>query len=75
MKYSVHYSKSILDRCNTDNPVIREWMSDLWKFETVEANSEKEAIDKLIGQVGEDKVNYILSVTPLLDLIEEINRG
>lgn len=56
MRIEVHFSK-----------YLSEINNDVWKFQTVEANTEDEAIQKIVEEHCKDgkKVNYILSCTPI----------
>jgi len=49
MKFDVHFS---------------EIVNDQWKFEIVEADTKEEAI-KIVLESNKDKVNYIVSCTPI----------
>lgn len=64
-KYEIHFSKSSENKSGTKNPILLEMMSDIWKFETFEAENEKSAIDKLIKKYGNERINYVLSVTSI----------
>lgn len=52
-RIEVHFSK-----------YVNEKFQDHWKFETVEADTEQEAINKIL-ESNKNKVNYILSCTPV----------
>ena len=56
MKIEVHFSK-----------YLSEVNNDVWKFQTVEAINNEEAIEKIVKEHTKDdaKVNYILSCTPI----------
>ena len=56
MRIELHFSK-----------YLSEINNDVWKFQTVEANTEDEAIQKIVEEHCKDgkKVNYILSCTPI----------
>lgn len=64
-KYEIHYSKSLENKHNTKNPALLEAMSDVWKFESFEAQDEEQAADKLIDKYGAKRINYVLSITPV----------
>ena len=65
MIYEIHYSENILKDRAVTNPTLREMMSDVWRFQKFEAASEELAVKKLYEEIGEDQVNYILSITPI----------
>ena len=56
MRIEVHFSK-----------YVSEINNDIWKFQTVEANTEEEAIDIIVKEHTKDgkSVNCILSCTPI----------
>jgi hypothetical protein len=62
-KYEIHYSKSMENKSGTTNPILLEMMSDIWKFEIFEAESEQSACNKLFEKYGEERINYVLSIT------------
>jgi hypothetical protein len=49
MKYDVHFSDIVNDQ---------------WKFQIIEADTKEEAM-KIVFENNKDKVNYILSCTPI----------
>ena len=63
MLFEVHYSKNGLRGKDIENERIREMLRDVWKFEKVEASSEQEAIGKVINNIGEENINYVMSVS------------
>ncbi|MFD0587746.1 hypothetical protein ACFQZE_07005 [Paenibacillus sp. GCM10027627] len=67
MNFNIHYSKNLLDKFDSEeeiSEVLREKMSNFWAYVIVEAENEEQAIRTLISKVGEEKFNYVLSVTP-----------
>jgi hypothetical protein len=64
-KYNIHFSRSIENRSGTTNPALLELMADKWTFEIVESENEESAMEKLIEKYGKERINYVLSVTPV----------
>lgn len=56
MKYEINFSK-----------YVNEIGNDVWKWQTVEAENEEKAKEKLIEEHNKDgkHINYFLSCTPL----------
>jgi hypothetical protein len=50
-KFNIHFSRSIENRSGTTNPV--------------ESENEESAMEKLIEKYGKERINYVLSVTPV----------
>lgn len=64
MKFNVHYSVSLIPQ---KKHLTFDIFSDLWKYATIEADTEEKAIELLKGICIQKKykLNYVLSITPI----------